>query len=467
MSRKKFTIIIIAFILVIAGIFAYLYFGGARNAAPGGSNSVKNLFPFNVGGTTGSNSQPPNNNNQTPIPPVLPAPAEAPRLIQLTTRPVAGFAYVEKLRLKAVSIDTTSNTASASDTPPPVAGGTAVIPPVSKTTGKKTVAKKAAAAPAIPDNMEYAPSVRYVDQSSGNVYDLFTDTLAETRITNTTIPRVHEALFTNNGTNVILRYLDDNNQTIESYSAPIPNIASGATDPGTLKGTFLERGITEMTVSPDTTKIFYTVHYANGIAGILADGNGNLNQIFTSAFTGWLPTFSGTNTIGMLVKPSGYLPGYFYSLDATTGGLSKIMGNLNGLFAKLSPDNNFAVMSSTSGINSTLRLFEVKTHTYTDTGLKSLADKCVWSTKSTAVYCAVPNFEDTGAYPDDWYQGSMSFSDSMWRLDPTGTFSNTKMIDLSAIAGTQIDAINLTLDPSETRLFFMNKNDNTLWMYLL
>jgi hypothetical protein len=39
------------------------------------------------------------------------------------------------------------------------------------------------------------------------------------------------------------------------------------------------------------------------------------------------------------------------------------------------------------------------------------------------------------------------------------------MSDLFAESGRQIDVLKIGIDPLDTYLYFINKNDNTLWIY--
>jgi len=78
------------------------------------------------------------------------------------------------------------------------------------------------------------------------------------------------------------------------------------------------------------------------------------------------------------------------------------------------------------------------------------------------VYCAVPSQAVTGAYPEDWYAGTLSTIDKIWQLDAlTG---GVRLV--SSITGQSdrvVDAFNLGLDAKDGYLFFMNKDDLSFW----
>ena len=71
-------------------------------------------------------------------------------------------------------------------------------------------------------------------------------------------------------------------------------------------------------------------------------------------------------------------------------------------------------------------------------------------------YCAVPLNPPQALYPDGWYQGLVSFSDVLVRID-AGVGSMTVLVDPKEFAGEEIDAVNLALSKDENYLFFINK----------
>ena len=97
----------------------------------------------------------------------------------------------------------------------------------------------------------------------------------------------------------------------------------------------------------------------------------------------------------------------------------------------------------------------------------TIADKCVWTADDATIYCGIPTNPPSGFnYPDDWYQGAVSFSDQIWKIDVTGRYAQF-VLDFSKELKTPLDAEALSIDPSETTLVFVNKNDGSLWSYSL
>ena len=96
-------------------------------------------------------------------------------------------------------------------------------------------------------------------------------------------------------------------------------------------------------------------------------------------------------------------------------------------------------------------------------GLKTIADKCLWAT-NIIIYCGVPNTipPANSGYPDAWYQGVVSFSDSIWKID-VEILSTELVSSISQVSKENVDAVNLSVDKNKNYLFFLNKRDSSLW----
>jgi len=91
-----------------------------------------------------------------------------------------------------------------------------------------------------------------------------------------------------------------------------------------------------------------------------------------------------------------------------------------------------------------------------------LPEKCVWLSNLKNVICGIPIDAPTAEYPDEWYQGIVSFSDNIYKMN-----LNNKTKDLLVspkdFSGKSIDVIKPALGPNEKYLFFINKKDLSLW----
>src|SRR3990167_3995763 len=342
------------------------------------------------------------------------------QLTKVSSMPVAGFVVFSKERLKEVAIS-----------PPLGGGGEGSVTPNPTLTLPKGKGTKPT-----PPPTEFAPALRYVEKKTGNIYQTFADKIEERKFSVTVIPKVYEAYFGNHGQSVIMRYLKANGKTIETFVGTLPKelLGGDTTENNEVKGVFLPDNIQDISISPDTTKIFY-----------LWSSGGSLGDNIL---------------IPLSTKPFSSAPGYMYSMDGSGKNLTKILGGVNGLTTKGSPNGKLVLFSDS---NLSLRVYHTDTRNSDTLSLRTLQEKCVWGKASDAIYCAVPKSISSGAYPDSWYQGEVSFSDQFWKID-LKTGNATLIIDpMSVSGGEEVDGTKLALDESENYLFFVNKKDSFLW----
>ncbi|MEK9182789.1 MAG: hypothetical protein AAB809_01780 [Patescibacteria group bacterium] len=304
-------------------------------------------------------------------------------------------------------------------------------------------------------------------RATGNIYQTFADKIEERKFSGTLIPKVYEAYFGNQGESVVMRYLKGDEKTIETFVSILPKeyLGGDATENNEIKGSFLPNNVKDISLSSDTTKIFYLFESESDLVNSIIGTTLNLSdnkkvQIFDSSFTEWLSFWPNNKIITLTTKPSASTPGYMYKIDGTGKNLTKILGDINGLTTLTSPNGKLVLWSDN---NLTSHIYHMDTKGSDLLGIKTLPEKCVWGRISDVVYCAVPKLIDAGLYPDAWYQGEVSFSDQIWKIDiETG---NATMIEdpTTTPGGEDIDGIKLALNESEDYLFFVNKKDSFLW----
>ncbi|MES2315151.1 MAG: hypothetical protein V4486_00220 [Patescibacteria group bacterium] len=440
MSKRNFIILIIVLLVVILGAllaFSYLRTPTATTTTEG-NNFLARFNPFKT----------------TPAPAPAPTPSPttpgsgdlgggttaAGRLKLISSVPVAGYTVFQKERLKEVPT---------------------VVPPTPAVEGATTTKTSKPVTPAT----EFAPALRYVDRITGNIYQTFADKIDERKFTNTVIPKVYEALFGNKGTTVIMRYLKTDDATIQTFVGILPKEFLGAdTGDNTVKGTFLPDNITDLSLSPDTTKLFYLFNM--GTSNEIAVGTtmdiltGKKVQVFGNNFTEWLSGWSNSKTITLTTKPSATVPGYMYNLDPNTKSFGRVFGEINGLTTLASPNGKLILYT-----DNTLALYLYHTDSKVSDllGVKTMPEKCAWGAASDTIYCAVPTNATGSNYPDPWYTGEVSFTDQIWQIDVVGGTTSMILDPGQEPSGEAIDGIKLSLDDGGNYLFFVNKKDSSLW----
>ncbi len=467
MSKRN--IILIAIILVIIAFFAfgfmYLYKPANNTGGDTGStNFLSNFFPFGK-----STNVKDNNNGTSPvdvsgyIPTTTPStqtPAKE-LLVKISSMPVAGYGVFMKERFKDVVIQTPAPEATTTTT---IDTNKTNTPPTVADTKKGVLSQKII--PMAPST-EFVPSIRYVERATGNIYQTFADNIDERKFTTTMIPMVHDAFFGKNDDSVVMRYLTTDTNLIDSFIGILPKeILGGDTSiSNEVTGSFLPENITDISVSPDGSYIFYLLKNNDSIIGSTATSYGDTkNQIFTSPFTEWLSQWPNDRMITLTTKPSAVFLGSVYSLDPNTKNFTKIFGGISGMTTLTSPNGKLILYNNN---NLSLRIYNVDTKDSVSVGVKTMPEKCVWNKASTELYCAVPGYITGNNYPDTWYMGETSFSDNIWKINIENG-STTQIADPTSFSsGEEIDGIKLSLDDSEKYLFFVNKKDSYLWEFNL
>jgi len=417
MSKRNFILIVIILVIVVATVFGFFYFYQPKSPRVVSEtvNFLADFLPFGKSKTT----TPSDTTTPVDVSGYIPTTDETQnvKLKKVSTFPVAGYGIFMKER----------------------------------------------------ETGEFAPALRYVNKTTGNIYQTFADRIDERRFSSTIIPKVYEAFFGNKGESVVMRYLKTDlptgqagNKTIETFVGTLPKEYLGVDSiaANEVKGSFLPENISDISVAPDASKIFYLFNIADNAAGVTFTLQTNTKvQVLDSPFTEWLSFWPNNKMITVTTKPSANIPGFMYAINPDRKDFNKILGNINGLTTLTSPNGKMVLYSDN---NLSLNVFNINTGNSNLLGVNTLPEKCVWGTASDIVYCAVPKFIGRGQYPDSWYQGEISFSDEIWKIDVTS--GNTTMIsDPASISGEEVDGIKLSLDEGQNYLLFVNKKDSYLW----
>jgi hypothetical protein len=330
----------------------------------------------------------------------------------------------------------------------PVAGGTTVDRAATETVGTTT-------------QRTAKTFIRFVDRSTGHIYETPEDSLVVTRLSNTTIPKIHEVVWGENADSLILRYVENDN--IRSFAGRLTATSSAQGEMRKFEGSYLSPNITFITSAPAKNRIFYLTSTSQGSVGALSLFNGNSrSQIFNSPLMEWVSSWPTATSLVLSTMPSGSVAGYSYRLSID-GKFEKIIGGINGLTILVNPAFTHALYSESRGGTFNLFSYNIKDGNGVPATTRTLPEKCVWSKKSpTTAYCAVPRVIPQGLYPDNWYQGFISFNDSVWIVDAEGGGA-VEIFSLQNHTQEEIDAINLVLNDKEDMLLFMNKKDLSLW----
>ncbi|HEY4506439.1 MAG TPA: hypothetical protein VJJ24_03270 [Candidatus Paceibacterota bacterium] len=314
----------------------------------------------------------------------------------------------------------------------------------------------------------------YTEKETGHIFDYKYQTAIANRLTNTTIPRVQNVLWTSTGERAVFRYFDGDENSIKTYSARLVTEVATDTQETRLEGLFLENNIDEVTlISPQTkSSIFYLKKdESGGEIGYKADiATGKTSAIFKSSFNEWATLWQGK--LYLYPKPSGLLEGFLYILNENGAGLSdtsleKVVGNKLGLAPLPNKTGSKILFSETKESVPAVSLYVAKTKIISALPIKTFAEKCVWSEKESQIfYCAVPLSFPGAVYPDDWYKGKVRLSDALISYNTeTGFFQILAVMERDL--GEFVDVEGMSLAKDDSIIFFKNKTDQTLWSFSL
>ncbi len=343
--------------------------------------------------------------------------------------------------------------------------------------------------------------VRWVDRGRGNIYEARYNDPNIITISNTLVPKIYNSTWNKNLTAFIGPTIQDTisepstlyaeirarivpiissstkktSSTTPQTSTSTALASSTIVAPGTsfigqtpyeLKGKNLPAHIITYAASPKMDKIFFLVNESGYGVGYTASFDGkSVTKIFSTPILQLNAEWPEENTIALTTKGSALYGGFLYFVNPKTGAWKKIIGPILGLSTKVSHDAKYVLASSAETNSVSTAIFNISTQKYTTALVKTIADKCTWGNFNAAmVYCAVPSQSVPGLYPDDWYRGIIAFADKLWQLNASSGEIHlvSTIVDQSDRV---IDAINLGLDPKDEYLFFMNKNDLSLWSY--
>ncbi len=410
MSKK--TAIILILIVFLGALGALIYFYFTFNSTPGPiapppitTTDVYDPFGTKAVDNTVATTTDITVDNPAPVIPTTPN-----RLRQISTDPVSGFSIIENIKTQKTDI-------------------------------------------------------HYILRANGNIYETYTDSPEIRRLSITTVPKVYESQWLPDGKRLVIRYLKDETENIQTFSVKINPATTTLNEfEGGIDGNHLPENIGALAVNPLGDKIFYLLNSLNGASGFTAKPDGlDKKLVFESPLIEWNISWPKEETITMNTKPSAKIAGYLYFLNSKTGTFTRILGNIAGLTSKTNQTATKVLYSDSVRNTPRLYLYDIKSGESKLLPWSTLPEKCAWgNADGKIIYCAVPKSYPAGDYPDLWYQGLASFSDDIWLIN-TETMAATLILDMEKEENKVVDISELQLDKKDNYLLFTNKIDLTLW----
>lgn len=311
---------------------------------------------------------------------------------------------------------------------------------------------------------------RYIERSTGHLYEAREDSLTQTRLSNTTLPRVVDALFSKDGSRALLRMLKEDQETIDTLSAKVTakattsaSSASLVSDGFALEGPYLSSNIIDAEIT--STGLTYLVPQNAGGSALITSTLDDLSKkiILESPLKNWMISRINSASILMTTKADSRTSGFSYLVNAQNGLMDKLLGDLPGLTTLMSPDEKWLIYSISRNNEFNTFVLNTETNETKKFGVNTLPEKCVFSQKnSNIVYCAGPSTMPRVTLPESWYQGTVSLNDNLWKTD-LSTQSYDQILGDKEEVDQSFDMIKLEISPNDDFILFVNKKDLTLW----
>ncbi|MFA6416242.1 MAG: hypothetical protein WCW56_02010 [Candidatus Paceibacterota bacterium] len=353
-----------------------------------------------------------------------------------------------------------NNTGSTTNSTP-VAGGD---PALEQKVQFEKIAEKPVASASVLNLPGASSTLVFIEKETGNIFQIKNGGQAE-RISNLTIPEVFDAYFgidKSKNIRVVVRSVV--NDQLQSIILNLNNNTAFSTssDPSLrITKRVLPVAIKSITLSPQKDQLLLVEEVGSRAIIYTTDFDlKNKKIIKVLPFTDWLVSWVSSDVVAFQTRASSDVPGSVYYLNLKDASFRRVGANILGLTTLINPDAKSIIYSTSFGQSFSLVVRNFTTNKASNYTPKTLPEKCLWLSNNTAFICAVPNNLPSANYPDDWYQGNISFSDSIWLYYS----ENGQSIQ---IYNPEKENINLDLVPQGRdefeNCYFIDKNTSQLY----
>ncbi len=306
---------------------------------------------------------------------------------------------------------------------------------------------------------------RYITANDGHVLDVPLDVPGAFPqvISETTIPGIEQAFFTDSGNGAIVQYLEGNAVKTAHLSFSAPGAASS-----TPIIQFLPDGIEDIAPSPNGTQVAYLLTTNAGVNGYISQSDGSKPAlVFSLPLSQVVLSWPSPHTLMAYTKAASGIPGIVFSINTATGAVSPL---LYGLGITAAADASFADLLYQIADGSAVTTFTTNPATDTSTPLMGIAqslfpEQCVSTStpNSPILYCASPQSPQGGNVLDLWHQGQASPPDTLILLNLATGGAEFLGTPGSSDGGENATITDISVAPQGGYLSFVNKNDGSFW----
>ncbi len=315
---------------------------------------------------------------------------------------------------------------------------------------------------------------RYVTGGDGHVLDMPLDVPGSVAlpVSNTTIPGVEEAVWTESGRGVIVEYMSDG--AVKSAHISLPPVAAQATSSAAAPAVrFLVDNILSLAASPDGKSVAYLVRNAEGGAdGYLANPDGgNPKKLFSLPLSQFILSWPTAANLFAYTASAASVPGVALKINARTGAATPTLYG-QGLTALEDPTGAYALYRTDDGTNASAFMMTLSTGatfvvSYPPSLSAPLPEQCAWGAphgkNGARAYCAAAAGGLPSGFLDYWHRGQASLPNIIAYIDRATNTLVPIATPGTRDGGETSDITNISVSPDDRYLSFISKDDGVLW----
>lgn len=292
--------------------------------------------------------------------------------------------------------------------------------------------------------------MRYVEAGTGHVFDIDLVSGQEVRVSQISVPSAEKAVVSLNGSYIAIRSGLGNEGLVTLIDL------SDITSPSSTK---LPNQMRTFAFGYNNELLFTETSLGQTEGKGYLPSTAATRRLFTAPFVAHEMAWSESSTTNHIIytKPAASQIGYAYEVAASGlrrfpySGFGMTITQSGGVrfVGRLMDGSYRAIIINAAGQGS-------------ESPAALIPEKCVGSGGLGRQYCASP-FELTERdFPDTWYKGQYISNDNLWEINGG---SATLLAFPSRTLGRNLDVVDLRLSQDGQMLYFVNRIDNTLWLY--
>lgn len=299
-------------------------------------------------------------------------------------------------------------------------------------------------------------SLYYTEMGTGHIFNINLTTGEEVRVSGTTVPKAYKADISVDGKFAAVSTLNST-KDMELFLLELDTSSSPALEA-------FSQTVSDFTINEDGELMYAETNNQGLIASSYNFKTKKINSLFTIPFReasiDWGERVSSPHYI--FPKATYALEGFLY--QALAGKLTRLP--LSGTAFAASGNEDIIVYNEKIQRETRAFIYDLAKGESRPLDAVVVPEKCLLPATGLNFICPFDPSDIPQEFPDVWYAGDTSFKDSIWRLDGENMIGEP-LVDTLEESGREIDIVDLEISLDNNVLYFINKNDNTLWMYEL